>query len=306
MSSPRSSNLVSKALELSRARRGWPKEYTRYEASITPDDQGLGMSIERCCIHGAHLGIPLGGVDLVMGVEEGSPAHRRGLMVLDRIVEIEGRPMPLDRPSLVAMLNGKRPLELLIERYHGDAIANLAWHTAIAACMRGDPDLLENVMATLADCGLDGRTGRVRRDDVKEFERSDGVSLVEGSTLADVALDFDHLELADWLGDGGAYTDRDDTEAEEDGHQEEDKEAGGEYRGSSSSSATASSTRSSSSVPPRSPREHLLQGGFPPPRREHGEEKGAIDLSGRLHRRSPRAEPELESCDSSSVSSGWD
>jgi len=63
--------------------------------------------------------------------------------------------MPLDRPSLVAMLNGKRPLELLIERYHGDAIANLAWHTAIAACMRGDPDLLENHCgAFAADCNV--------------------------------------------------------------------------------------------------------------------------------------------------------
>lgn len=80
--------LVSKAMEAARARRLWQRESRRYHADVTPDGKGMGMGIENLPLHGAHLG-SLGSIDIVTEVQKGSPAHTRGLRLLDRVVEIE-------------------------------------------------------------------------------------------------------------------------------------------------------------------------------------------------------------------------
>ena len=251
---PASTRRLGRALEISRARRGiFQRESNRYEAVLQPDELGLGISIEACHFHGSHLGIQTGRLDFVMGVETGSPAELRGVRFLDQIVEIGGQPVSKYSAKSSPVLEGAS-VSLLIERYRGDALANLAWHMAITACMRHDLPMLIATDITLSHSGLACRTGRVREEDAIEFRQSDGIELVTGSHLSDVAAAFGSVEVIAWLDKEEQLGSDDGTSVASD--RESERESEQESPSSRSSTTEIETLPSESSTTLRSPREH--------------------------------------------------
>ncbi|KAL1507504.1 hypothetical protein AB1Y20_008339 [Prymnesium parvum] len=193
-----------------------------HEAALTRDARGFGLAIEMRRFEGEHLGSLAveGYAHLVVSVDLHGPAHRRGFQLLDRVLAIDdearrlqclplprasARPLslpPLTSHDITPMVEGKQTVVFIIERYKGDALLNLAWHMAIAACLVDEPDMLEPCLETIATFGMDARRMHLRRDDAREFLLTEGVQLLPGSTLADVATAARHDELAEWLLDG--------------------------------------------------------------------------------------------------------
>ena len=175
-----------------------------YDCEVSRDaGGGFGMGVEMRQFRGEHLGsLSLSGyAHLVVSIERKGPAHRRGLKLLDRIIEIDEQ--QLHDGQIASLVKGKQTVLLTIERYEGDALLNLAWHMAVASCAYNDIDMLEHCCSVLADGGMDARKLRVRRDDAREFKSTEQMDLLPGSLLIDVAMVNGNSEIVSYLGDEG-------------------------------------------------------------------------------------------------------
>ena len=257
--------IVSKALSHARAKRSQAREPLShvYDCELRRDEHGFGLSVEVRAFHGDHLGTlsSAGFSHLVVGIEPGGPAERRGLRMLDRVLEIEEQ--PLDDGEISTLVEGKHSVLFTIERFEGEALAGLAWHMAIAACAYDDIGMLKECCATLAEGGLDARKLRVRRVDAVEFRTAahaegEDIALLPGSSLLHVATASGNAEIVDWLLRDGEASDG---SAEDETEESSTQEYGTPRSQLSSGSTPASTPRSSAGSTPvlRSPREHLLR-----------------------------------------------
>eukprot|EP00966_Prymnesium_polylepis_P307048 7095614-Prymnesium_polylepis.1 len=201
-------SFVAKALSHARSRRAqrtsmddvYDEEPSKvYEAMLTRDQQGFGMGIEMRRFEGEHLGSlsDRGYSHLIVSIDVHGPAYRRGFKLLDRVRMIDDE--ELDDPDVARLVEGKESVVFTIERYRGDALLSLAWHMAIASCVMAEVDMIEPCVGIISRCGMDARRLRLRGVDAREFQLTEGVALLPGSTLADVATAAGHRDMATWL-----------------------------------------------------------------------------------------------------------
>ncbi len=152
---------------------------------------------------GDELGVELSARNVVVWIVQGSLAERSGLHVLDRIVEVNGRPS--SAASIAADVLGQTNLCFGVERAMPTRVAALIesalaegatewldWLRAVAALAAGDAEALQRALDALDACGIDVRSRRLSQQDADFLcatgkAASDNEPFEAGDSLAVVA-----------------------------------------------------------------------------------------------------------------------